>query len=228
MINPSQAHSNRTPLVVDFTNIFRRYLSDPRAFERKGASDGSRSSCHGTKLSYRCCGRPFRFCMYHHYIHGRLNCSTKCFQSRSELFAGQSHGKPPSTRTPPLVDLPHFQSRRAYVHTQRHLPGLLKLGPRSRGRDDPSSRRDYTAAAGGGIVGSSNASRRLFGPGIGEPESGANGCDNMNRKQGFQQGFGESGGIGSSQMSARYPPLEHIQNPPQPDPKVRPPGKCNR
>lgn len=34
---------------------------------------------------------------------------------------------------------------------------------------------------------------------------------------------GGGGPVGSSPstVSARYPPLEHIQNPPQPDPKVR-------
>lgn len=57
--------------------------------------------------------------------------------------------------------------------------------------------------------------RRLFSVGGG----GGAGCGGGG---GVGNGGDASGG-GSSPptVSARYPPLEHIQNPPQPDPKVR-------
>lgn len=91
-------------------------------------------------------------------------------------------------------------------------------------------------------AGSGNGGRRLFGVGAGEVGgSGGSGGGgggggggasssfdtNGSLKKSFQQGFHHSGiadggAVGSSPplVSARYPPLEHLQNPPQPDPKV--------
>ncbi|CAM9412552.1 unnamed protein product, partial [Scytosiphon promiscuus] len=109
------------------------------------------------------------------------------------------------------------------------------LAPRSRGRDsDPlTGGRDSlgstgvvgTASNGSGHVGSSgaggaggNASRRLFGVGAGGEAGGVGSGSGLN-VGGVSSG---SGHVGSSPptVSARYPPLEHIQNPPQPDPKA--------
>lgn len=63
-----------------------------------------------------------------------------------------------------------------------------------------------------------NAGRRLFGGGAGAEAGGVGNGTGLN-----VGGVGGGGGhVGSSPptVSARYPPLEHIQNPPQPDPKV--------
>eukprot|EP00903_Cladosiphon_okamuranus_P009227 g8808.t1 len=109
------------------------------------------------------------------------------------------------------------------------------LAPRSRGRDtDPlAGGRDSLAPTGSvggngngtvcgtsnsGVGGGSNAGRRLFGVG-GGGEAGGGGSGASGSGGG---GNGVSGLVGSSPsaVSARYPPLEHIQNPPQPDPKA--------
>lgn len=70
-------------------------------------------------------------------------------------------------------------------------------------------------------VGASNSSRRLFGVG-GGGEAGGGGNGGSVSGGGVSGGGGGGGPVGSSppMVSARYPPLEHIQNPPQPDPKV--------
>lgn len=116
------------------------------------------------------------------------------------------------------------------------------------GRDQISSGAGLTGNGNGPSSmiggGGNNPGRRLFAlGGVGGEAGGTggggggaggtnSGFDNSSLKRGFQQGGGQgysvnsSGdrcGVGSSPpiASARYPPLEHIQNPPQPDPKVR-------
>lgn len=116
--------------------------------------------------------------------------------------------------------------------------------PRSRGRDESTpSGRDYTSV--GGVVGGDSrgggsglgvsGGRRLFGGAVVEAgaSSGSNGGydgtsgGGLSLKRALQQGFQhQGGGVDAvsggtpSLVSARYPPLEHLQNPPQPDPKV--------
>lgn len=79
--------------------------------------------------------------------------------------------------------------------------------------------------SGVGVGGGSNSGRRLFGVG-GGGEAGGGGSGGSMSGGGVSAGGG-SGPVGSSppMVSARYPPLEHIQNPPQPDPKV---SMCRR
>lgn len=93
-----------------------------------------------------------------------------------------------------------------------------------------NSGRRLFGLAGGGVGGEAGGGGGGAGGGGGGPSSGFD-CSSL--KRGFQQGGGGQGssinssgdryGVGSTppMASARYPPLEHIQNPPQPDPKVR-------
>lgn len=120
-----------------------------------------------------------------------------------------------------------------------HTPATttFQLAPRSRGRDDaPTGGRDLSTTgstvggSGGAGSGGGGGGRRLFGVdasvtgsvGAGGGSGAHSGLENGVLKKSLPQGFGggDCGGPSPPLVSARYPPLEHIQNPPQPGPKV--------
>ena len=136
---------------------------------------------------------------------------------------------PPRSRgrdEPPSIGRDHVAIGAGNADSNGNATGGILGG----GGGNNSGRRLFGLAGGG--VGGEVGGVGVGGGGGGAPNAG---FDSNSLKRGIQQGGGGGGqgssisssgdrcGVGSSppMASARYPPLEQIQNPPQPDPKVR-------